>query len=207
MAGRMAYTLVLLIFCMVRLDARGDRCADFPRLTWGAEWGYNAAFYTAWHYNFFSTEGYRVDEKDSSLKYRNNAEASLHVGYNLDRHWNVSLYAGYAGVGRYGKAVPLTVRMTRFLGDNPMNDRWFCFAEAGSGICIKKHPQEIFAGRIGGGRRLSLGRGTKLDFVAAAKIIYTHTPIKYERVRIPENMTNRNEAYVIAASLGLSLTF
>ncbi len=208
MARKLAYTFVLLALCILRLDAKGGRsAADFPRITWGVEWGYTASFYTGWHYNYFSPERYRIDERGKKLKYKNNAEASLHVGYNFDRYWNLALYAGYAGIGQYGRAVPLTVRVTRFFGDNPMNDRWFAFVDLGSGICIKKHPQEIFSGKAGGGRRLSLGRNTKLDFIVSAKSVYTHTAIKYERTWIPEEMTNRNEAYVIAMSLGLSLTF
>lgn len=209
MARRLTYTFILLAFSMLRLSAEGipdEAAGRFPRLTWGAEWGYNASFCTGWHYNFFSSEGYRIDERGKNLKYKSNAEVYLHVGYNLDRHWNLSLYAGYAGIGRYGKAVPLSLRMTRFFGNDTMKDRWFAFADLGSGICIKRQPQEIFAGKAGGGRRISLGR-SKLDFIVSAKCTYTHTDIIYDRLIVPENMTNRNEAYVIALSLGLSLTF
>jgi len=180
---------------------------DFPRLTYGLEWGYVGVFHSGYHYNFFAPEGFRLNPSGNSLTFCSNAEAYLHVGYNLNENWNISFYGGIAGVEDYDRVVPLSFRGTRYFGDDPMADRYFAFLDLGSGIIIKPHPQEILVGKIGGGYRYSLSRKVKLDFIVSLRTTYTHPQIDYYGEKIPYDRINRNNAYVSAVSFDIALTF
>ena len=186
------------------VNAQKDR---FYKYTFGVEWGYVATFQSGYRYIFFPPEGYRVDVRDNSFGLQNNADLYIHSGINLSRSWNLSLYAGYAGVGDIHKVLPISIRATRYFGKDPLSDRWFAFTDLGSGICFKRPVQEILTGKIGGGYRMSLSRYSKLDFIISARMTYTHPQITYDQEMISQEMVRRNNAYVSALSLGLGLTF
>lgn len=195
-------TYVLLIASLI--PGRGER---MPKITFGAEWGYMPALFSGYHYNFFDPDGFRVDDKNSSFRYVTNGEVTLHAGYNFNEYWNLSFHTGYSGNGDFAPVVPMSLRITRYLGGNHLSDRWLTFLECGSGISIKNSPQEIFTGKVGGGYRISLSRFSKLDFIAAFRMLYTHPDIMYYEYEIPRELINRNDGYVGSLFLGLSLTF
>lgn len=198
--GLLTYILLIAAF----VTSRGE---VMPKVTFGAEWGYMPALFSGYHYNFFDPDGFRVDDKDSSLGYFTNGEVTLHAGYNFNEYWNLAFHTGYSGAGDFAPVVPMALRITRYWGGNHMSDRWLTFLECGSGISIKSSPQEIFTGKIGGGYRMSLSRFTKLDFIAAFRLLYTHPDITYYEFEIAREWTNRNDGYVGALFFGLSLTF
>lgn len=200
---------ILLIFMFIGAFARNSNAQEnsFPRITFGAEWSYIATFQSGWHHNFFSPEGYRVDTSGNKFIYHSNVEAYLHAGYNISKNWNIALYLGMTGISDPHKAVPASIRGTYYVGDDPSRDRWFTYIDLGSGICLKKPPQEILTGKIGGGYRISLSRNTKLDFIAALRMTYTHPTVVYEDQIIPMEKVNRNNAYLSAISFGIGLTF
>lgn len=197
---------IFLVICVSSVVAGAQEKA-FPRLTFGAEWGYVGVFHSGYHHNFFAPEGYRVNTDSHALTFCNNAEAYFHIGYNLNESWNISFYAGLAGVEKYDKVIPLSIRGTRYFGEDPDSDRWFTFLDLGSGVIIKQHPQEILVGKIGGGYRLSLSRHTKLDFLVNLRTTYTHPQIEYYGKEIPYDRINRNNAYVSAISFDIAITF
>jgi hypothetical protein len=86
-------------------------------------------------------------------------------------------------------------------------DRWFAFADAGTGISIKKQVQEIAAVKIGVGYRVSLSMDTKLDFIAALRCTYTHPDIYFEHEIISQRWINRNDGVAVSASVGMAVTF
>ena len=195
-------TYILLISTLV--SARGE---GMPGVTFGAEWGYMPVLFSGHHYYFFDPDGFRVDDKDTAFGYFTNGEVTLHVGYNFNEYWNLSFHTGYSGAGYFNPVVPMSLRITRYLGDDHLSDRWFTFFEGGSGISLNKRPQEIFNGKIGGGYRMSLSRFTKLDFIAAFRMLYTHPDIVYYGYEISRELTNRNDGHVGSFFFGLSLTF
>ena len=201
--GLLIYTFII-IGC---LTASGKRAADTPKVTFGAEWSYIATLQTGYHYNFFAPDGYRVDMKNDRFGYFTNGEVLFHGGYNLSDFWNLSLYLGYTGVSDLHPAIPVSLRATRYFGDNPLKDRWFAFGDIGSGISIRKDPREIFTGKIGGGYRVSLSKYVKLDFVASLRSVYTHPDIIYYGEKIEREWINRDNGYLTSISLGISLTF
>ena len=196
---------ILLIFSAYALKSNAQE-DSFPRITFGAEWGYSAAVHSIWHYNFFSPEGYRVNLKGSDVLFHSNAEASVNAGLNLNSHWNLSFHLGLTGLRELHKAVPISMRGTRYYGDDPLNDRWFTFIEAGSGLSLKLPAQEIFGCKAGGGYRISLSRHTKMDFLLAVKVNYTHPDIIYDNVIIDHDRINKNGMTITAITLGMAIS-
>ena len=196
----------LLIICSFNICVKASE-REFPRFTFGVEWGYVGTFQSGYRYIFFPPEGYRVDVRDNSFGLHSNADMYMHGGINLNRNWNISMYIGYAGVADFHKVVPASIRTTRFFGKNPLADRCFTFVDLGTGLCMKSPLQEIICGKIGGGYRLSLSKDTKLDLILSARMTYTHPQIVYDEMIIDHEMVRRNNAYVSAVSCGIGLTF
>ena len=203
------FILISLILCLFNNNVKAqDKGGEtYPKLTFGLEWGYIASMTTFYHYNFYAPEGFRVDEKGLLWGCMSSADVYLNVGWNINPVWNLALYLGYTGVGEMHKALPVSIRGTRYFKANTPQDRWFVFADGGSGICLKTPVQEILTGKIGGGYQMSLSRDTKLNFLFSARSTFTHPSVYYDSNRIPMNRTNRNNAVVGAVSIGLGLTF
>ena len=202
------FLLILLIACTFNnnVNAQKERGDTYPKFTFGLEWGYVASITTVFHNNFYAPEGFRVDEQGIDTGYINNADMYLNVGWNVNRVWNVSIYIGYAGVGDMHNVLPISIRGTRYFGSDPLKDRWFIFADAGGGICLKTPVQDIATLKFGGGYQLSLSRDTKLDFLMSYRAVLTHPDIYHYGDMIPHDKVNRNNAYNSALSLGIALT-
>lgn len=198
---------IILMILPVRMIAQEQASAVERKLTFGAEWGYIGTFFSGYHDNFFSPEGWRVDEQDYGIGYFSNAEVYLHIGYNIDNNWNISLYTGYAGIQDVHHCIPISVRGTRFFRENGYGDRMFAFVDLGSGISLKKHPQEILTGKLGCGYRLSFSGRTKVDLLASLRATYSHRDIIFDNIEIPFEKTNRNNVYGCSLSLGISISF
>lgn len=197
-------TLLIITAFNIDVNARGHINSRF---VFGVEWGYVATIFSGYHYNFFAPEGYRVDDYDSSFGYYSNADMYIFAGHEIGKSWELSAYVGYAGIGDYHEAIPVSIRATHFFGDDQLADRWFAFIDAGSGISLKMPVQEIFTGKIGGGYRVALSRDTSLNFIISARMTYTHPQITYDKQQIESERINRNNAYLAAISFGLSLSF
>ena len=179
-----------------------------PRWTFGAEWSYVSTFHYNTRFNYFNTEGYRQNEATDEFGYWHNGEALLHAGYNLNANWNLSVYAGVAGLADIHKAATLSVRLTHYFGKRyPLDDTWLAFADLGTGVSMKSEPQEIVTGKLGGGYRISLSPFTKLDFIAALRLAYTHPEIFDGEEMITLKWTNRNTAFLQSFSIGMAITF
>lgn len=198
--------IILLAALLLHLEAAGQS-VSCPRFTFGAEWGYIGIFYSGYHHNFYAPEGYRVDPREYGFMYHSNAEAYLHAGYNISPNYNVSVYAGISAIEDYHHTIPLSIRLTRYSGDDHMQDRWFTFIDLGSGFSIKEDPQSILTWKVGCGYRVSLSRDTKLDLLMSYRSVLTHPDIEYYGIKIPSDRINRNNAYVSAMSFGIALTF
>ena len=168
-----------------------------PRITFGAEWSYSATFFNGHRYYFLAPEGFRVDDRSDRFKYCADGEVFLHCGCNIGSDWNLSAYIGYTGIGDYHSGIPISLRATRFFGPDPLKDRWFAYCDAGSGISLKKNPEEILTAKLGGGYRMSLSRFTKLDFLASLRFVYTHPDIDFYGERIGTEYISRNIGYIL----------
>lgn len=197
----------ILLFLLPVMSLAEERQNSARRITFGAEWGYVFTFCRGYHYNFFSPDGWRVNETDVSMCNFSNAEINFHVGYNFSEKWNLSAYAGFTAIQDTDYCVPVSLRATRYFNPNRKGDRWLSFIDLGSGISIKKHPQEILTAKIGTGYRISLSERTKLDFLASLRMNYTHSNIIFDNTEIQYDRINRNNIYGCALSVGASLTF
>ncbi len=201
--------VILLIMNMFNMNvhARGKSGDFLSRMTFGFEWGYVASVHSGYHYNFFAPEGYRVDIEGSAFGFVSNADMYMKAGYDFNTEWNLSVLIGYEGISDIHRAIPVSLRMTRYFNANPLKDRWFSFIDLGSGICLKTPVQEILTGKVGGGYRLALSRHSSLDFLLSARFTHTHPQITYDDVPIPLNKTNRNSAFISAISVGMAVNF
>lgn len=199
---------IILIFISIILSVTCIHAGnDRTELTYGVEWGYKATIFTGGHANFFAPDGHREDLVWNVPNFYANSLGCIHVGMDINDMWNLSAYFGYAGIADYHHSIPISIRLTRFFAADSMADRWLSFIDAGSGISIKKDPEEIFSGKIGAGYRISLSKDTKLDFLAAGEVVMTHPEINYYGTIISADRINRNNGYVASISLSISLTF
>lgn len=187
--------------------AAGDGTVKPKRFTWGVEWGYVASFHYGIHYNFFSEDGYRVDLNSNRFAYQGNGDVYLHLGYNIGDGLNLSVYSGLTGLHDFHKAIPLSLRLSRYFDINDSIDKLFLFADAGSGICIKENAQAIVTGKLGGGYRITLSPSSSIDILLAYRMTLTHPTVTYEKDIVPMNWINRNNAYISAISIGIGLNF
>lgn len=200
--------IILSIVLAFGISAKGQKLTyDKSRWTYGIEWNYSATFFHGYHYYFIAPEGHREFPQDDKFCYFTNEDALLHIGYNLNEKWNLSLYTGYTSLGDYHSAIPVSFRATRSFDTGMNGDKWLVYGDLGTGISIKKHPREILSGKIGGGYRLSLSSTTKLDFLASIRAFYTHNNITYYGEVIDKQHINRDDAYVVSLSLGIGITF
>ena len=200
------FTYFMLMFCCtVALGQSQQKSAK--KFTYGVGYSYAATIYSFEYHYFKNHEGAREIIKKGSFIYDSDNEFSLHCGYNFNNYWNLSLYAGYTGIGKFHKAIPISIRATRYFGDNPLSDRWFTFLDLGSGISIQRQPDWIISSKVGGGYRLSLSRRTKLDFLLLLRAVHTHPDIRiYDHAAVPENVY-RNEGVIGSLAFGFELTF
>lgn len=202
---------IIIIFMLISIstgihaDVRTPR--NGSRLTFGAEWSFISSFSCRVHHNFFSEEGYRVDFNQRSWDYESNGELELHCGYDLNNDWNISLHTGFVGIYDIGNAIPVSLRLTRLFREDRAGDRWLCYIDTGTGVCLKENPQMIAVGKAGGGYRLSLSKTTKMDILLACRTSLTHPKVFFDGYTVPFEKTNRNNAFVTSLSLGISLTF
>ena len=195
---------IILLTCLCMLSYSKEK---HTRFTFGAEWSYCATFLSGYRFYFIAPEGYRVYECDDRADYMRDGEVYVHAGCNINPHWNLSLYVGYTGISDYHNGMPVSLRATRYFGDNPLKDRWFSFCEVGSGIGFASVPTELISAKAGGGYRLSLSRVSQLDFIASIRFIHTHPDIIYYGDFIPHSDIGQSSAYVMSASVGIGLTF
>lgn len=191
-------------------DGRQRESRDMPLFTFGVESSYVLTFLNFSHFNFISADGDRRDLRASTSGALSNGQLLVGGGVNMSANWNLSLYTGYCGVYDNERLIPLTARLTWLSGDSPMKGRWLVFLGGGIGFNNLEKPENISVlGKIGAGRRVSLNRSVKLDFLIGLQETYTH-PRAYESDvgnYVPAERLRRNDAFISAVTFGLALVF
>lgn len=200
-------TIIIMVLLLGFSAAGRTPSCSSPRFTFGCQWDYCGTFLVGINQYFYAPEGFREAIISNDLTYVNNGESAIHAGYNFNDNWNLSLYIGYTAAGKYHRAVPVSLRATRYFGDDPLKDRWFGFMDLGSGVSIRTDPREIYTGKIGGGYRMSLSKYTKLDFIMSLRTIYTYPDLIYYNEIIPDKDISRNYGYVCSLCFGIGVTF
>ncbi len=199
--------LILSVF-NINVSAKGKDERNLSRMTYGIEWNYITSLYKAYRFNYFVPDGgYLVEDRGNSFTFISNADAYAHIGCNLNKNWNISIYIGYEGISDIHTAIPVSLRATRHFNERRNGDRWFSYAAAGSGIGLKQPIQEIFTGKVGGGYSMALNRRLSLDFLISARFSYTHPRAIYDGELVPMSKTTRNNACIGGISFGMALNF
>lgn len=186
--------------------------AGAPLLRYGLEWGFTPTFLETHNLNYFSSEGYRVDDKGSDFNLTGNGIVLAEVGVNVNERLALSLYAGYAGLSRGNRVFPLLMRVSAF-PKGMTNDGVFCFAEAGAGFhssepAVSTLPAALLAD-AGGGYHLALSHSIGLDFQLSLRYTYDHTRIHDPDTGgwIPEYDVRSNGVRYCALCLSIGLNF
>lgn len=206
MSKRLLSVVVLTFAAYLICNGAPDGKKNYTTITYGIEWSYVESFSSFIHQNFYSQEGSRVDIKRSALFHKSEAEVYLHLGANLNKYWNLALYAGCTRIVHTHYAIPISLRLTRFFRPDPMGDRGISFIEAGSGPAFTKVPSPLFSARIGGGYRFSLNRKTKIDLIASYRLLYSQSQINYFGEIISHEAIMRNTGLYSAITIGVNIT-
>lgn len=180
--------------------------------TFGIEGSYIGTVASHRHFNFISSYGYRVDRKFTDTRYRSNGEFLMHIGANISDRFNLSLYTGKSGIGRYMLVTPLTLRGTYYFGKDPMKSRWLVYLDAGPGFSGSGN--EISASgmfKAGTGYRIPLGKYTRLDFLISYRNAMANKRVlgisSASSIYIAEENLRKNDALFFALTFGIGITF
>lgn len=206
-----ACLLLLLCQSWAEASSRGKdreeslRERQTVRFTYGVEWGYLTTFNVAYHRNYDSVEGFRINSRSFEWMFRGNGEVLAHIGCDIGRRFNLSVYSGYSGLIT-ARFIPLSLRGTCLVGKNPDLPGWLVFLDAGCnfgtdddeiGVCWK----------LGTGYRLPLSRRIRLDLLAGLRVAYADVQFSDEHGPVPADRIRRNNNFATAIELGISLAF
>lgn len=165
-----------LIAAIIVLMVTGtDLAARLPFLKFGVEWGYDAGFMEFHHFNYLSSEGYRINDKWTGARYATNGSILLNAGIRLKEKSTLALYGGYSGICEGNRVFPLSLRYT-FNRNQYSRNGMFYYADAGIGLHVPKTDTRVqspcIIGRLGSGYRIALSSFCSLDFMLSLKISY-----------------------------------
>lgn len=175
------------------------------RFTYGVEWGFLTTFNVAYHRNFDSVSGYREDTRSLEWMFRGNGEALAHLGLDIGRRFNLSVYTGYSGLIS-ARLIPLSLRGTCLVSRNPELPGWLVFLDAGCNFGTDDDEIGV-CGKIGTGYRLPLSKRIKLDFLLAFRMSYADVQFSDEYGPVPPERIRRNNNFASSIEIGISLAF
>lgn len=204
--------LIIILLSSFMSGASARVLPDGPargRIRVGVEWGYTQTFFLARSYNFISDDGYRVYEKSVGFHWSANAQVTAQAGYILGRRSLVSLCAGYMGMGRDNRLIPLALRYT-FYPRTVCNDGFFFYGQGGMAWHIHTTAGKTAAlGVLGGGYRVRLSDTCNLDLLVGLKGLIDHPaiPDPARPGSIPEQNIRRNIAGYCALDFSVAVSF
>lgn len=200
----------LLIFLII-LAGLGQGLQAQVRFNWGLEWGYTGLI-VDWHrFNYFSTDGVRVDDTMTHAEYKSTGQLLVNAGVGLGRHWALGLYSGFTAVYEARKVVPYSLRITYFTNAYDLQG-WKFFLDGGSawshGGTFRNRP--VLIAKAGAGYRIPIYRDFCLDFFTALQFTSDH-PLhildKYTVQPVPPEVLRYSSRQGLGVTLGLALAF
>ncbi|MBO4610659.1 MAG: hypothetical protein J5668_00980 [Bacteroidales bacterium] len=182
--------------------------AGKPRFRYGMEWGYSAKVASGFEYTIYNSYGSRIsDSQPLSADYYTNAFVSADIGLEFLNYLAVSLEAGYRGVARDYRVMPLSLRLALF----PKGyDKTGPFVFAGGGMALYNWSLEDKVNLIsaGAGSRYNLSRKISLDgFLRANLISCSPLPVDPYEGTVPREKTVYSRTSHITMDLGIALYF
>ena len=200
---------LLLVAVLSVLFARPLGAQDRSLLRYGVEWGLSASVYNSFHYNYIDgIMGYRIDEEGSDTDCIGNAFAEVYCGTDLSRRLSLTLRAGFSGIARGRRVVPICLRLSWFPAGT-CADGFFTLADGGLSFpdFFEAKPAPVF--RLGGGYRLLLTDSSSLDIQLCARLCQDHPDIwdEQERHYVETHNVRRSDAAHYALCLSAALNF
>lgn len=190
------------------LASAASSLAESPRFRYGLQWGYSAKAATSLEYTFFNSYGTRIsDGQPLTLDYYTNAFVSADLGIEFLDYLGFTLKAGYRGVAKDYRIMPLELQFTLF----PMRyDQTGIFLFGSGGFALYNWSMEDMVNLMsaGIGLRRNLSRKISLDGFLRGNLI-TCSPLPEDQYEgtIPRDRTVYSRAQHISIDLGLALYF
>lgn len=164
-------TLAIIALClMTAIPAKA-----WKGLRFNMDWGYRAAVYQSYSYNYIAEEGFRVDQHGQEAIMNSNGLLNMFIGSQLGDHAELGIFSGYEGIRQDRRVIPLGLRANwLFRGadaDGPM-----CYIEGGA--AFHSDCKATGTGTVGAGWHLQLDHGAGLEFKIGINLCGDHPPIK-----------------------------
>lgn len=200
---------ILVFFLLSAVVSAAGKGGWYDHLDYGVEWGYSASFFEAYHYNYTSPSGARIDSRDNHLSYKSNGHIYGFVGARFARRFATDVLVGWAGIYEGRRVVPVTLRASCFWSGYD-RDGWKTFLEGGWCGARSFAGKPVFIGKLGCGYRLMLDRDFALDFSLSLQGAYDHPLDVYDKRReelVPDVNLRRSDGGYLSLNFTLALCF
>ena len=193
-----------LLLCAFSLKAQDTKA---PAFKFGVEWGENTLLWYAYHFNYTTDIGSRVDQQDSRFKAAFNGSVMGFAGVNASDWLSVAFYGGFAGYDRGLRMIPALVRTTWY-PRGACSDGIMAFMDLGTDVKTIIQENTVIAD-LGTGYRFSLSRHINLDFLLSLRTVQKRPPIPNPdgEGTIPAENVRNNSAGYYAIGLSIALEF
>ena len=195
---------ILIILCITSgLQAR-------TRFTWGLEWGYSGVFLDSHSFNYFTTDGVRVQDSDSVMELKSCGLILANAGLEIGGHMTAGFYTGYTALYEARKVIPYSLRATYFF-KGCQEDGIKVFLDAGSAFPLNGsfNKKPLFIVKAGTGYRMPIYKSFCLDAFFALQYGMDH-PLeildKYTHLHVPPQDLKRSDRNTLGVVVGLSLS-
>ena len=193
-----------LLLCAFSLKAQDTKA---PAFKFGVEWGENTLLWYAYHFNYTTDIGSRVDQQDSRFKAAFNGSVMGFAGVNASDWLSVAFYGGFAGYDKGLRIIPALVRTTWY-PRGACSDGIMAFMDLGTDVKTIIQENTVIAD-LGTGYRFSLSRHINLDFLLSLRTVQKrpHIPNPDGEGTIPAENVRNNSAGYYAIGLSIALEF
>lgn len=193
-----------LLLCAFSLKAQDTKA---PAFKFGVEWGENTLLWYAYHFNYTTDIGSRVDQQDSRFKAAFNGSVMGFAGVNASDWLSVAFYGGFVGYDRGLRMIPALVRTTWY-PRGACSDGIMAFMDLGTDVKTIIQENTVIAD-LGTGYRFSLSRHINLDFLLSLRTVQKRPPIPNPdgEGTIPAENVRNNSAGYYAIGFSIALEF
>ena len=193
-----------LLLCAFSLKAQDTKA---PAFKFGVEWGENTLLWYAYHFNYTTDIGSRVDQQDSRFKAAFNGSVMGFAGVNASDWLSVAFYGGFAGYDKGLRIIPALVRTTWY-PRGACSDGIMAFMDLGTDVKTIIQENTVIAD-LGTGYRFSLSRHINLDFLLSLRMVQKRPPIPNPdgEGTIPAENVRNNSAGYYAIGFSIALEF
>lgn len=200
-------TLILLSAFICITAAASSPKNDFPRITFGIEWGYSATVFTSYHFNYICSEGYRLDNEGRDFIYHSNGDIIGTFGVNILDWLRIGLFSGYEGISEDRRIIPVGAKLT-VCPDGYIENGVLFRIGGGMGISPRDRAMTTSFGIVGFGYHVALTRESSIDFILGYKAYIDHPPVEdIDGGYVSERDTRKNIATYHALNFSISLNF